>query len=295
MATLPLAALAADKDPPVPPGRDPGGVAIAIIGPGIDYTWSEISKHLARDGEGEIIGWDFADNDRRPFEHRKNNADNPYTSAQWVVLKIIDKAPNTRIVPLRVGEPNALQLGRAATYVGQSPAKIALVMPTSERAEDWQLFRKAAEHFPDVLFIASPYEPCVEIDPPLRNVDISPVFPISFGLDNLLSVTDFDDQHLPFAHGGFGPLTIDVAIQSNKTTSIFITHDGPKGSIVVAGDASQISVAALAARIVAKEPELKGKALKARILRLATPLPADTDPISKHGLIAEPWKLYPAH
>ena len=120
------AALAADKDPPVPPGRDPGGVAIAIIGPGIDYTWSEISKHLARDGEGEIIGWDFVDNDRRPFEHRKNNADNPYTSAQWVVLKIIDKAPNTRIVPLRVGEPNALQLGRAATYVGQSPAKIAL-------------------------------------------------------------------------------------------------------------------------------------------------------------------------
>ena len=32
------AALAADKDPAVPPGRDPGGVAIAIIGPGLDYT-----------------------------------------------------------------------------------------------------------------------------------------------------------------------------------------------------------------------------------------------------------------
>ena len=54
----------ADK-PRVPPGVDPGGVAVAIIGSGINYTRSrDRGKRLARDGEGEIIGWDFVDNDQ---------------------------------------------------------------------------------------------------------------------------------------------------------------------------------------------------------------------------------------
>ncbi len=58
-------ALAAD--PPVPIGQDPGGTAVAIISTGIDYTIPEIAKSLARDGEGEIIAWDFVDGDNRPY------------------------------------------------------------------------------------------------------------------------------------------------------------------------------------------------------------------------------------
>ena len=61
------AALAAGTKPPVPAGTDPGGVKIAIIGAGVDYTQPGIAVRLARDGEGEIIGWDFIDDDRRPF------------------------------------------------------------------------------------------------------------------------------------------------------------------------------------------------------------------------------------
>ena len=36
--------------PKVPPGRDPGGVAIAVIGSGVDYTLTNIARRLARDG-----------------------------------------------------------------------------------------------------------------------------------------------------------------------------------------------------------------------------------------------------
>jgi hypothetical protein len=50
-----LAQTAADK-PKVPPGRDPGGFAIALFSTGVDYTDPAVANCLARDGEGELIG-----------------------------------------------------------------------------------------------------------------------------------------------------------------------------------------------------------------------------------------------
>jgi hypothetical protein len=43
---------AQEKKPPLPPGRDPGGQAVALISTGIDYTRLDIAARLARDGEG---------------------------------------------------------------------------------------------------------------------------------------------------------------------------------------------------------------------------------------------------
>ncbi len=40
---------------------------MVLLTRGLDYTRPEIAKLLARDGEGELIGWDFVDNDNRPF------------------------------------------------------------------------------------------------------------------------------------------------------------------------------------------------------------------------------------
>lgn len=63
------AAMAADapRKPKLPPGVDPGGLAMAVIGDGIDYTRPEIATRLARDGEGELVGFDLVDRDRLPF------------------------------------------------------------------------------------------------------------------------------------------------------------------------------------------------------------------------------------
>jgi len=55
VAAFAVAALAQEKKPPLPPGRDPGGVAIALVTTGIDYTVPEVAQRLARDGEGELI------------------------------------------------------------------------------------------------------------------------------------------------------------------------------------------------------------------------------------------------
>src|SRR5262249_13897079 len=60
-------ATAQGRKPKLPAGLDPGGVAIAILSTGIDYRAADIAQRLARDGEGDLIGWDLVDRDNRPF------------------------------------------------------------------------------------------------------------------------------------------------------------------------------------------------------------------------------------
>src|SRR4029079_9055021 len=70
-AVLTLATQAQEAKPRVPPGRAPGGVAIALISTGIDYTIPEIAQRLARDGEGELVGWGPGGQGRRTLDTAK--------------------------------------------------------------------------------------------------------------------------------------------------------------------------------------------------------------------------------
>src|SRR4029078_9951193 len=92
MLALGPMALAQTKKPPLPPGRDPGGVAIALLTTGIDYTLPTIAGYLARDGEGEVIGFDPVDNDNRPFGG----------DGTTLAANLLDPAIGTRLVPVRV-------------------------------------------------------------------------------------------------------------------------------------------------------------------------------------------------
>jgi hypothetical protein len=55
-------------NPPVPAGTDPPGIAVGVIDTGVDYLLPEIAARLARNPAGEILGYDYWDLDRRPFD-----------------------------------------------------------------------------------------------------------------------------------------------------------------------------------------------------------------------------------
>src|SRR5262245_28751980 len=132
-------ALAQAKKPPLPPGRDPGGVAIALITTGIDYTAPHIAQRLARDGEGELIGFDLVDNDNRPLGAAR--ADTP---AHWggdgtvLAASILDATIGARLVPVRIDPSNSTSLARAVAFIAQTPARIVAVPMSGPRKEDWE-------------------------------------------------------------------------------------------------------------------------------------------------------------
>src|SRR5215813_6387373 len=100
LAETPASQLLAPKKPPVPPGRDPGGVAVALIGTGIDYTLPQVASRLARDGEGELIGWDLQDEDRRPFDRSKGSAPPEWGGDGTLIASLLVRDGAVRLVPV---------------------------------------------------------------------------------------------------------------------------------------------------------------------------------------------------
>lgn len=142
-------AFAQSAKPKVPPGADPGGIAIALIAYGIDYTDPEIAPRLARDGEGDIIGWDFASGDNKPFS---SSPDRGVDGTRLAKL-ILSAYARGRLVPLRIAPSDPAQFAQAMRFVLQSPARIIAVPIWNARPEIAEVLNAAAAHARDRLFV----------------------------------------------------------------------------------------------------------------------------------------------
>lgn len=139
---LALAASGAAADPVLPPGQDPGGHAIAVIGTGIDYTDPVISARLARDGEGDLIGWDFADGDNRPH--------GVPDSAEHAAVATVLRDASAKLIPVRIkpGEPHAF--ARALAFAAATPARHAVLVVLPASGAEWEILAEAMQRFPDL-------------------------------------------------------------------------------------------------------------------------------------------------
>lgn len=131
-------------EPRLEPGQDPGGLAIAVVTDGVDYTNSALSSRLARDGEGEAIAWDFADGDARPY--RSDGVDD-----RWVVALAGEK--KARIVVVRVGASDSLALPKALAFIGRTPARDVYVPTWILLRADRTALERARQHFPDLRLL----------------------------------------------------------------------------------------------------------------------------------------------
>ena len=240
--------------PRVPPGRDPGGAAVAIVGDGIDYTWPAIAARLARDGEGEIVGWDFIDNDRRPFERCQGDRRSNATCASARALRIVRDAPAARLVVVRASADRPQSLVQAFAFIAAGSARIVLLAPASASGSTdvpERFLVEAAQRYPTLLIIvaASDSRPEVVRTP------------------TTLVVTAADSP--PMA----GALSADLAVPVTGAPA----H---KNEIAAA------TVAALVARLLASEPSLDAATIKARLLSLKAPA-GGTQPLPGHKIWIE--------
>jgi len=175
-ATVCAIALAQETKPPVPPGRDPGGMALALISTGIDYTLSGLAARLARDGEGELIGWDLGDQDRRPFDKSKGDARPEWGGDGTLIASLLLGTQGVRLVPVRVDPADPASLARAVAFVAHTPARVAVLPMWSTTRAHWEPFRQAATRFKSVLIIVPAGD------------GTAPSHPAALGLDNVLAV-----------------------------------------------------------------------------------------------------------
>jgi len=165
----PIAVTAGGTDPRVPPGTDPGGVAVAVISTGIDYTQPNIAARLARDGEGDIVGWDFADDDAFPFAPAESDGNG--TAFASVLLA---EAPGARLVPLRIDYERPATFFLAFAFIDQTPARVVVISSDGFGPEHRGSIHQTASQFDRLLIImARDEEPDGEEDD-VANVLIVP-------------------------------------------------------------------------------------------------------------------------
>lgn len=238
LSCVPSGAMAGADDPRVPPGRDPGGIPVAVVGAGIDYIKSNVAPKLARDGEGEIIGYDFIDDDRRPYDLGPGTA---------IAEMVTAEGQAATLIVVRANMSDSANAGRAIRYTSATPAKICLLMEPVTGKEHAALVSAAAAAFKGLLFIVP------VTDPDSASRVIKP--------PNLVMVAAKTENHgagSPAAADLIAPTASDAAPTSAPAAS-------PAASLAAA------RIAALAARLQSVEPSLAPNAIKERILALAEP------------------------
>lgn len=260
-------------DPAVPPGRGGAdGIAVAIIGGGIDYTPEAIASRLARDGEGEITGYDYIDDDRRPFA--------PDHAGQDMAEIVLGEGQTASLILLRADGEDVLSLSRALLFAGKSPAFIILLDGPPRDYKAIRAVASAARYFHDRLFVLAAGDQHRDLDKEgasalreLPNVVI-------------VSGSAADGTSLPGANTG--ALTIDLA-----ATAAPLKGEGTRGeSPGVPSQRAAAHVAALAVRLRAAEPAIPATAMKVRIADLARPVAIPGGVATRHGLIAQPQRYF---
>lgn len=274
------ASTARAADPALPPGQDPGGHAVALISTGIDYRDERIAARLARDGEGEMIAWDFVDEDRHPFAAAAPDAtfDKGETDGTAAALALVSAYSRGRLVPVRVAPgADARSLARAIGFATNTPARVIAISLPVATAELREVVRQASERFRNHLFVVEGWLPAdargsdgAVPAPPLAPDNAQSAGPstrpASANATNVLTVLAGVDAN------GRGEQTVAAAadlVVVPRGSTMFGTPPGtpPRNG----AEAVALAAAAAACRGHARDMPL-GSAAKAAVLETARPL-----------------------
>jgi len=263
-------------NPPVPAGRDPGGVLVAMVDSGVNYLLPEIAGRLARGADGGILGYDYWDMDHRPFD--ANPARSPFlpqrhgTRTASVLLR---EAPGARLVPYRYPRPELARMAELVEHAAANGVVIISLSLGSRDAAEWTAFSEAVAAHPEMLFVVSAGNDG-------RDLDAHPVYPAALPHRNLVTVTSSDLGGGLAAGSNWGADTVDLLVPGEAIPAISFT-----GRPVVGSGSSFAAprVAALAARLLEAHPAWRAPELQRAIFARAVAMPGG---LARIGFIDDP-------
>lgn len=263
---------------PWPPGEDSGGVRIGLVDSGLAYDLPLFSGRLARTGDGTPAGYDFWDLDAWPYDgDTSRGAFLPIRHGTAVASIVAREAPDAALVPYRYPRPDMTRMADLVGHALANGVKI-LAMPLGSRKEaDWEAFSAALKD-QDILAIVSAGNDG-------RDIDKVPVYPAALNLDNILTVTSADAFGRLAQGSNWGAASVDLMLPAENVE----VTDFRGASGVASGSSYAVPrLAALAARLLAADPDLTALELKDRILDRAVPSPFEQDRVVSAGWIPDP-------
>lgn len=265
---------------PWPAGRDPGGPRVAMIDSGLAYDMTVYRNRLARGDNGKPLGFDYWDMDAWPYDgDTSRGAFLPIRHGSAVTSVLVREAPTAALIPLRYPRPDMNRMADAITLAARAGARIIAMPLGSRKPEQWSAFAKAMKANPSVLAIVSAGNDGEDIDQ-------RKIWPAALALENMIVVTSADAFGRLAEGSNWGRRSVDIMLPAENVP--VLDFRGAKGK--ASGSSYAVPrLAALAARLLAKEPKLTTAELKTKIFARATPSPYEKNVVAV-GWIPDPTR-----
>jgi hypothetical protein len=228
------------------PMQAPSEPLLALVDTGVNYNLPMVQKHLALGQDGQLIGYDFWDNDNRPFDKDpRKNAFFPLHHGTTVFSALSQELGDLKAAIYRFPAHNMCRFNDLIDHAENAGVRIVNMSMGSYSQDDWTCFHDGAKQHPHILFVISAGNDGFDID-------VNPVFPASFGLENIVVVTSSDlFGRLP-PQSNYGRVSVDLMVPAEQV-DVF-DH---RGVFTTASGSSFAAprVAALAARFLKKNVE----------------------------------------
>ncbi len=216
---------------------------LALVDTGVNYNLPLVQEQLALDSEGQLIGYDFWDDDDRPFDKDpRKNIFFPLHHGTSVFSVLTRNLGGLKTAIYRFPANNMCRFSDLIEHADRIGVRIINLSMGSNSAEDWECFYESANRHKDILFVVSAGNSGL-------NIDIQKVFPASFALENMVVVTSSDlFGRLP-RHSNYGIKSVDFMVSAEQV-DVF-DH---RGAYSTTGGSSYAApmLAALATRFLAK-------------------------------------------
>jgi subtilisin family serine protease/subtilisin-like proprotein convertase family protein len=262
-----------------------GSVIVAVIDTGVDYTHPDLAGNMWRnsgeipgngiddDGNGytdDVYGWDWANNDNNPMD------DNGHGTHVAGIIGAIGNngvgvsgvAWNVQIMALKfLNSSGSGQLSNAIKALNYAVAMGAKVSNNSYSGGGYfQAFADAiaAAGRAGHIFVAAAGNNG-------QNNDVTPTYPASYNLDNIIAVTATDRNDRLASFSNWGPRTVDIAAPG---VQIYSTYKGG-GYLSMSGTSMAAPfVAGAVALLRDANPTWSYRQIIDRLLSTADPIPS---------------------
>ncbi|MDH3858082.1 MAG: S8/S53 family peptidase, partial [Gammaproteobacteria bacterium] len=267
---------------PGKPLKHPGNatpVRVGMVDSGVNYRLPEINQRLARDADGQLVGYDFWDMDDLPYDaHPVNSGFFLQRHGTRTASLLLREAPAVELVPYRYPRPDMSRMQALVEHAVENQVFVLGMPLGSNRLADWGSFERAARDHPEMLFIVSAGNDG-------RDIDERPVYPAALDLDNLVVVTSADDFVQPAERTNWGRISVDYLVPAERLAAL----DYSGSETRVSGSSYAVArVTALAARLKATHPQWNATDIKRELRnRYGNSSPGARDWVST-GYIADP-------
>ena len=270
-----------DLNPPLPSNlKKTNNNLIALVDTGVNYTLKKLKNNIAINNEGKLLGYDFWDEDEFPFDNDpRRNPFYPRHHGTTIFSVLKNEAPDIKTAIYRFPALQMCKFKNLIEEISKNSLKVVNLSMGSSNKKDWECFLSAAKKHSNLIFVVSAGNS-------KQNIDIKPIYPASFDLKNIITVSSSTKNGQLGRDSNYGFKNVDFLLPAERV--LVLDHRGVKA--FTGGTSYAVPrMVALIARYMLKH---KHSSLDEVLNFLKKRAISNNNKFSKYGWIPDPTDNY---